>query len=81
MIFPMLSGFFFPIPGGPPAILSPALPEPALEPGGDTPPPTLSGASWILARPPLELAGAVEYAPYSAYGAGAPPGGGGGGGA
>ena len=45
MIFPMLNGFFFPIPGGPAAILSPALPEPALEPGGDEPPPTLNGAS------------------------------------
>ena len=74
----MLNGFFFPIPGGPAAILSPALPDPALEPGGEEPPPTLSGASWMRARPLPELAGAVGYAAYSPYGAGAPDGGGGG---
>lgn len=82
MMFPMLSGFFFPIP--PPRSPGPEFdPGPALDPGGDAPP-TLNGASWIRVSPALGAGGfpppGAAYAPYSgAYGAG-PPGPGGGGG-
>ena len=67
MMFPILSGFFFPpIPCA--DIRSPALP-PALDPGGDDPPAPRSGASWILCSAPLDVAGAgaaaVAYPPYS----------------
>ncbi|KAJ8468159.1 hypothetical protein ONZ51_g9812 [Trametes cubensis] len=61
MMFPMLSGFFFP--GGPAA-----PPGPPPDPVGGDPPPTRNGANWILVNPAPDALWAKEPLPYVTVG-------------